>query len=254
MTNYHIEEQGRGQGSAKVTVAVSLYNYRQFIVEALDSVANQTLKVLSLLVVDDASRDNSAERASHWLRKHRSRFVRATLVRRIPNGGLAASRNLALELVESPLLFILDADNSIYPRCLERLSEALEADPHAAMAYCVIEVFGEERRLMGTPLWNPDRLARGNYIDAMTLLRTKILRRLKGYASMRVPGWEDYDLWCRFAEKGLYGVRVPEILARYRVHSSSMLNTDTNRMERSKLLVAEMLERHPWLEINLEEH
>jgi glycosyltransferase involved in cell wall biosynthesis len=254
MMSYRIEEYGRGRGSAKATVAVSLYNYQQFIVEALDSVANQTLKALSLLVVDDASRDKSAERASRWLQRYGSRFVRAALVRRTSNGGLAAARNLALQLVESPLLFIFDADNSIYPRCLERLSEALEADPRAAMAYCVIEVFGKDRRLMGTPVWHRDRLASGNYIDAMSLLRTKILRRLNGYASMSVPGWEDYDLWCRFAENGLYGVRVPEILARYRVHSSSMLNTDTNRMERSKLLIAEMLQRHPWLKIGLEKH
>jgi glycosyltransferase involved in cell wall biosynthesis len=254
MTNYHLEEHGMRRGRAEITVAVSLYNYRQFIAEALDSVANQTLKSISLLVVDDASRDGSAERASHWLRKHGSRFVRASLVRRASNGGLAAARNLALQLVESPLVFIFDADNFIYPRCLERLGEALETNPRAAMAYCVLEVFGEERRLMGTPLWSRDRLACGTYIDAMSLVRTGVLRRLGGYASMCVPGWEDYDLWCRFAERSLYGVRVPEILARYRVHGASMLNTDTHRIERIKLLIAQMLERHPWLKISLEKH
>jgi glycosyltransferase involved in cell wall biosynthesis len=254
MTNYHIEEHGKGKGSASITVTVSLYNYQQFIVEALDSVADQTLKSISLLVVDDASRDNSADTALRWMRKHGSRFVRSTLVRRVSNEGLAAARNLALKLVESPLVFIFDADNSIYPRCLERLGEALEADPHAAMAYCMLEVFGEEHRLMGTSLWSQDRLAGGNYIDAMTLIRTKVLRRMGGYASMCVPGWEDYDLWCRFAENRLYGARVPEILARYRVHGTSMLHTDTRRIERVNLLIAEMLERHPWLNIRFEKH
>jgi glycosyltransferase involved in cell wall biosynthesis len=252
MTDYHLEEHGRGRGLARATVAVSLYNYRRFIVEALDSVASQTLKPISLLVVDDASRDGSADRASCWMRKHGSRFVRATLVRRGFNAGLAAARNLALKLAESPLLFILDADNSLYPRCLERLEEALEADPRAAMAYCILEAFGEECRLMGTPLWSRDRLAGGNYIDAMSLLRTKALRRLGGYASMHVPGYEDYDLWCRFVENGFYGVHVPEILARYRVHSASMLSTDTHPKKQMQHLVAEMLEKHPWLKISLE--
>ena len=254
MKDYQIEQHGRGRGSAKITVAVSLYNYRKFIVEALDSVENQTLKSISLLVVDDASRDGSAQLASRWMRKHGARFVDATLVRRSSNAGLATARNLALELVKTPLLFILDADNLIYPRCLERLKKALEAEPRAAMAYCILEVFGEERRLMGTPLWSRDRFADGNYIDAMSLLRTKVVRRLGGYALMCVPGWEDYDLWCRFVEQGLYGVRVPEILARYRVHGSSMLNTDTHRIERIKPLIAEMLEKHPWLKISVEKH
>ena len=107
---------------------------------------------------------------------------------------------------------------------------------------------------MGTPLWSRDRFAEGNYIDAMSLLRTKVVCRLGGYALMCVPGWEDYDLWCRFIEQGLYGVRVPEILGCYRVHGSSMLNTDTHRIERIKPLIAEMLEKHPWLKISLEKH
>jgi glycosyltransferase involved in cell wall biosynthesis len=252
MTDYYIESYGSRRGSAGVTVAVSVYNYHKYIGEALDSVAAQTLKPVSLLVVDDASRDGSAESVSRWMRKHGPRFISALLVRRTSNAGLAAARNLAIRLVESPLLFIFDADNSLYPRCLERLSEALAADPHAAMAYCILEVFGEECRLMGTPLWNRDRLAIGNYIDAMSLLRTDVMRRLGGYASMPIPGYEDYDLWCRFVENGLYGVRVAEILARYRVHSASMLRTDTHSKKKMQHLVTQMVKLHPWLKISPE--
>ena len=37
-----------------------------------------------------------------------------------------------------------------------------------------------------------------------------------------VGGWEDYDLWCRFAELGLRGQWQPQVLPEYRVHQSSM--------------------------------
>src|SRR5262249_7187829 len=97
-------------------------------------------------------------------------------------------------------------------------------------------------------------LAHGNYIDAMTLIRTARLREAGGYARMSVTGWEDYDLWCRFAELGWTGVRVPEILARYRTHGTSMLNTTTRREEKAALLITEMRARHPWLAITLEKH
>jgi hypothetical protein len=150
--------------------------------------------------------------------------------------------------------FVLDADNALYPRCLERLTAALAGARRASFAYPLIEMFGEQRGIMGTALWSRARLAAGNYIDAMALLRTERLREVGGYHCLPVPGWEDYDLWCRFAERGWYGVRVPELLARYRTHGTSMLNTTTRQRTRAEQLIAEMTRRHPWLTITLERH
>jgi GT2 family glycosyltransferase len=71
--------------------------------------------------------------------------------------------------------------------------------------------------------WDPKRLRKGNYIDAMSLIRTDALRRLGGYTNeRRLFGWEDFDLWCRIAEDGGEGLLVPQILARYRASASSM--------------------------------
>ena len=253
-TQETVHRFGRDGATPRVTVGISLHNYGRFILEALDSVRAQTLADVELVVVDDASTDEGPDRCERWMQRHAPRFIRATLVRRLCNKGLAATRNRAVEEANAPLFFVLDADNAVYPRCLARLADALEASPDAAFAYPVLEVFGAERRLMGTPLWSPERLAQGNYIDAMALVRVECLREMGGYARMPVTGWEDYDLWCRFAERGWCGVRVPEILARYRVHESSMLNTITRTRERTGALIADMIARHPWLTITPERH
>lgn len=253
-TGITVVESGHGRGQPAVTVGVSLYNYGRFILDALDSVAAQTLAAIDLVVVDDASTDAGPARAERWLRRHGTRFVRARLLRRPSNAGLAAARNLALAHARASRFFVLDADNALYPRCLERLTEALRASPSHAFAYPVIETFGDGPGLMGTPAWSRSRLAAGNYIDAQALVRAGRLRAVGGYATMSVPGWEDYDLWCRFAERGWSGVRVPEILARYRVHGASMLNTTTRRRDRIAVLVDEMVRRHPWLSITQERH
>lgn len=250
----HVVDAGHGRGRALVTVAVSLHNYGRFIVDALESIASQTLARIELVIVDDASTDRGPERTTRWLHRHGRRFIRARLLRRVTNAGLAAARNLALADARAPHFFVLDADNALYPRCLERLAAALAADRTCAFAYPVIETFGDTRSLIGTPVWSRARLAGGNYIDAMAMLRTARLRAIGGYARMAVPGWEDYDLWCRMAEYGWTGVRVPEILARYRTHGGSMLNTTTRRRERAALLIDEMTTRHPWLTITLERH
>lgn len=251
---HRVVETGHGRGGPAVTVAVSLHNYEQFIVTALRSVADQRLDALELLVVDDASTDDGADRAARWLARHGDRFVRASLLRHDVNAGLAAARNTALVEARAPLFFVLDADNALYPRCLERLAAALATSARSAFAYPLIEAFGDVPGLMGTPVWSPGRLAHGNYIDAMALVRTARLRDVGGYSYMGVTGWEDYDLWCRFAERGWSGVRVPELLARYRTHGASMLNTTTRRRERAAALIEEMTARHPWLAITLENH
>ena len=82
----------------------------------------------------------------------------------------------------------------------------------------------------------------------MALLSKENLYEVGGYSSMHL-GWEDYDLWCKFIEKNYYGVLVPEILARYRVHKDSMLNSITNKKTNMAKITADMVSRHPWLKL-----
>jgi glycosyltransferase involved in cell wall biosynthesis len=165
-------------------------------------------------------------------------------VQHMRNEGLSAARNTACALTRSKFIFVLDADNALYPRCIEKCLTHLEAGD-AAFAYPIIERFGKDAGLMGIEPWSRDRLSTGNYIDAMALIRKSALEAVGGYAMPR--GWEDFDLWCRMAEKNCHGVRVPNVLARYRVHGTSMLHTLTN--ERYVELKRDMTLRYPWLNL-----
>ena len=210
-----------------VTVIVTLFNYQNFITQCLDSVKAQTIDRLSLVVVDDHSTDRSVEICKKWLDKNGSRFYEYILARHGVNLGLANSRNTAVSLVQTKYVFILDADNSLYPRCLESLVEALE-NCDASFAYSYLEEFGDSNKLKNTKPWNPATLAAVNTIDAMVLMRKIVLDKVNGYSIMPVMGWEDYELWFKIARADGWGVQVPEVLARYRVHRTSMLNTVTN--------------------------
>ena len=116
-------------------------------------------------------------------------------------------------------------------------------------AYPMIEKFGNEQAVMGNMVWEKKRFLKQNYIDAMSLIRRDIICNMNGYSIMDVPGWEDYELWCRLIERNLYGVLVPEILAKYRTHDTSLLNTVSNQQENIKRLHREMQELHPWLQL-----
>ncbi len=210
-----------------VTVIISLYNYQQYIEECLESVKRQTLKPIDLIVVDDCSKDNSIAIVKRWMQQNHSRFQLCCLYRHKQNKGLAQTRNSAFAQARTPYVFVLDADNSLYPRCLERHLAVLSGSD-AAFAYSYLEVFGAVRGLQNTIRWNKETLQYGNTVDAMVLMRKNAWQQAGGYSVMEVMGWEDYDLWFKIARNGGWGILVPEILARYRVHSKSMLRTITN--------------------------
>ena len=237
---------------SQITVCISLYNYQHHIVETLQSVYEQTHQTIDLIVVEDRSTDDSLVTTKRWIEENKQRFNTVCLAQHKQNQGLSAARNTAIGISTTPYLFILDADNLLYPRCVERCLEALEADPQAALAYPIIEKFGEEQALIGNVVWDRDRFKHRNCIDAMSLIRRQSLVEVDGYSELAAVGklgWEDYELWCKFIDQGFYGVPVPEILARYRTHKTSMLNSISNQQNNIDRLHREMMQLHPWLEL-----
>jgi glycosyltransferase involved in cell wall biosynthesis len=231
--------------AAAVAVVIPLYNYADTVVEALDSIVEQDLPTLSVIVVDDASTDDSAERATRFLEQHAGRFTSARVVRHHRNQGLSMARNSGIAWSAEPYLFMLDADNRLRRPALSRLLAALQCSG-AAFAYSQLRWFGDEDGVGVADVWDPARLSIGNYIDAMALIRRDAILAAGGYATLADDhGWEDYNLWCRFAELGMDGVFLPELLCDYRVHNASMLRTRTNNYYH--ILMAEMRLRHPAL-------
>ncbi|MCO6418420.1 class I SAM-dependent methyltransferase [Siccirubricoccus sp. KC 17139] len=231
---------------ADVTVVVPLHNYAHFVEEALDSVAAQDVADLDLVVVDDASTDDSLAVALRWAERHRHRFNRLAVLRNLVNAGLGPTRNVGFDAAETLHVLPLDADNRLLPGCVSRCLAVLNS-VGAAYAYPVIRQFGATQELMGVWPANPLRFVGGNYVDAMALISKASWALVGGYDNVRF-GWEDFDFWCRIAERGLPGVAVGgEPLAEYRVHASSMLRTVTEMEENKKKLMADMERRHAWL-------
>jgi glycosyltransferase involved in cell wall biosynthesis len=230
-----------------VAVVVPLYNYAQYIEEALESVKAQTLREKDLIVVEDRSTDNSLSVARLWLEQNQAFFGHVALLQNHTNSGLGLTRNVGFSFSEARFILPLDADNKLCPACLQRCLEAIERSG-AAVAYPTIQQFGDGNYLMGQWEWAPARFICGNYIDAMALIRKAAWAAVGGYDSVHwLRGWEDYDLWCKFVEHGFWGTRVDQKLALYRVHPSSMLQTQTEVLENKRQLLENMCRRYPWL-------
>jgi glycosyltransferase involved in cell wall biosynthesis len=235
------------QAEAAVTVIVPLFNYADYVPEALASVAAQTLENIDLVVIEDCSTDDSNEMVLAWAQSHAARFNRLLIVRHKKNSGLGFGRNTGFAFAETEFVLPLDADNRLRPSACETLLAKLSVSD-AAFAYPGIQQFGDKTELLGQTPFSVLRLQTGNYIDAMALVRKSAWAAVGGYDHVQF-GWEDFDFWCRLAEHGAYGISVPEILADYRVHDRSMLHLSTDVKENRAKLTADIRARHPWLHV-----
>jgi len=216
----------------QISVLITLYNYAAFIegcVDAIDRSADVVAVPIEILIIDDASTDDSWARA-RGLQNRVTRPVR--LVRKRFNTGLADARNVGTRIARAPYIFMMDADNLVTPPALSFLFNTMEHEQCAA-AYSILCRF---RKAPGQPVgllshydWDPEILVQGPYVDAMAMFRRDVLLKLGGYdhtlSEIGWFGWEDYDMWLRFAQQDLHVGFVPNILCLYRQHETSMINT-----------------------------
>ena len=251
---FHWRDSSRPPQAA---VLVSLYDYADRIENTLNSVLAQHQSALELIVVDDSSTDGGASVVHNWMQKCISRhhpFQRLLLLSHQYNTGLAATRNTAFTSACSPWCFVLDADNTLYPRAVSACLQIGEAGSNSlAVIHPLITIeaeswLGEQRILMGCQSWQQARFLTGNYIDAMALVRHKAWQAVGGYSDI-AGGWEDYDFWCKLTAAGWYGLQCPQVLAVYNSHAGSMSHTVTRRSWRA--LSNTLQARHPWLQLPL---
>jgi len=214
----------RARRSVRVSVVITLYNYQDYIDACLRSVLASTLQDIEIVVVNDASTDGSLERCMPFLAAE----VPVTVLDKSTNTGLAHCRNLGIHQARGDYVFILDADNEIYARCLEEHLGCMRSAPELIACYGVIDIFDEHGVFCGQLSHSPldyGRLLAGNYIDAMALFDRDELIRVGMYDEAlleRGTGYEDYELWLRIAKRGMAVGFIDMPLSRYVQKNDSM--------------------------------
>lgn len=234
-----------------VSVVIPVLDAKEYLAEAVASVRAQTFADWELVLVDDGSRDGSAELAQEIASQDPTR------IRFFTHGdhgthGASASRNLGLSQARGEFLAFLDADDIWLPQKLGHQWQVLEMHPEAAMT------FGRVRYFSGDPADGPGRdqvfdpLHEGVYsppelgieflrnadvypCPSATLLRRAPLHTLGGFEESIRKVRTDLAVWMKLTTH--FPVHAdPTIVALYRQHSRSS--------------VAEMLRDEPRYRLN----
>ncbi len=183
----------------EVSVIIPFYNLGRYLPDTLESLRRQTFTDYETIIIDDGSTDPESLALLKRLDGQGLRVVHK------PNGGLGSARNAGLREARGRWVLPLDADDLIAPDYLAKTVAVAQADPGVAVVSALVSCFVEEAsRPVGG--WVPlgldrDILPAFNVgAAAGSLLDRRAALDVGGYDE-RLTSYEDWDFWCRLAER-----------------------------------------------------
>jgi glycosyltransferase involved in cell wall biosynthesis len=109
--------------SPKVSVIIPTHNYAEYLPDCLDSLLAQSMQDFEIIIIDDASTDNTQEIVGHYTKIFRQRLAYLKPEKRVGRGGI---RNFGLSLAQGEYITFLDADDAYCPEKIEVQSRFLD--------------------------------------------------------------------------------------------------------------------------------
>lgn len=205
----------------RLSVVIPCYNHGKYLPEALASVDKSSNRdEIEVIIVNDGSNDEYTNQFISNLDQNKYVIINQE------NLGLAKARNNGIRIAKGKYILPLDSDNQVLSPYLIDALDVLDSDKSISVIFGNREFFGEKNSIDSVGEFNLQRLMLGNYIDACAVFRKKCWEEVGGYdEKMPYMGIEDWDLWLNFSFNGKKFYFINSICFRYRVLSSSMINS-----------------------------
>lgn len=228
-----------------VSVIIPAFNAANTIVRAIDSVRQQNVGPIEIIVIDDGSADNTVD----VVRNNIADGENIQVLRMQQNSGVSAARNTGIRVAQGKYLAFLDADDIWLPAKLQKQIARMEQDPTITLVSCNSRLISESGvplkeghrnrpPVEGTDAWKT--LLVYNFIPTPTVLtRTAVVKALGGFDVSLAVG-EDLDLWIKLGIQGRIAI-LPDILINYYDLAGSLMKRHSDR---TATIVLPMLEKH----------
>lgn len=206
-----------------ISVVIAVYNGSAFLADSIGSIVNQTYRRLDIVIVDDGSTDDSADRIRDWaVRDARIRPVFAA------HGGAEHARNIGVAAARGDFIAHLDQDNIAARSRLATQCEWLQAHHLDVCGSCTF-VFGEHRYLRWVPPHEDD--IRREYVFRPAMIHSTSfvaadIAKANPFREGTTCGGE--ELLMRLSTRCRVG-NVPQVLVKYRRHPGQRYRRDLER-------------------------
>jgi glycosyltransferase involved in cell wall biosynthesis len=238
-----------------VSVIMPSFNHSKYIEEAIGSVLNQSMDDLELIIIDDASHDNSRNiitRLSENDKRIKTKFNQK-------NMGIASVLNQAISYSKGKYIAFIASDDLWTPSKLKRQLEVLNNN-NDLILWCegkIIDSGGEEQTKNFTEYYEVpkksgsifEELIKGNYIFGSSIvLKTENLRELM--LDERLTYLNDHKLYLDLAYKYKYYF-IPDPLAKYRIHGKNTTFKNISEWNKDAMVLSEYLLAHYGADLSL---
>lgn len=195
-----------------ISVVITNYNYGKYLREATKSAINQTYKNTEIILIDDASSDDSRKVYEEFSEKVR-------VIEHKKNEGIVFSRNEALSEIKGEFLCFLDADNYLDEDYLEKLFAKMEREK-LDVVYTDLERFGDETGPTNLPEFSVGEIISRNIVDMGALICVAAIGEQKFDDELNRLSHEDWDFFLGLALAGKKFAKSGETKLNYRVHKN----------------------------------
>ena len=207
-----------------VSIITPAFKAGRFVEETIRSVVGQDYSHWEMLIVDDCSPDDTAERVEEWTR----RDSRIHLIRQPENGGPSAARNAALSNSSGRYVAFLDSDDLWLPQKLSRQLEFMRSG-NSAVSFTGFRRISEDGTQIGHLIKVPTRLTYAQLLGNTAIATSTVIvdRSMTGPLHMRPVYYDDFVLWLSLLRRGHVACGLNEDLMRYRVVGKSVSRNKT---------------------------
>ena len=125
-----------------VSIVIPVYKVSAYIADCLRSVCAQTYPHVEVILVNDATPDDSMEQAAPWIQQMQERGYAVQVVNHPENKGLSAARNTGIKAATTEWVYFLDSDDELAPQCIEWMVEQVKLHPSVDFVIGGIKVVG----------------------------------------------------------------------------------------------------------------
>jgi teichuronic acid biosynthesis glycosyltransferase TuaG len=203
-----------------ISVITPFYNSEKFLDQTIQSVVNQTYSQWELLLVNDASIDNSKNIAE----KYSAADSRIQLINLNKNSGAGVARNSGTQMAKGKYIAFLDADDVWLPHKLETQLEFMEKH-QANLCFSSYLLMDEQGNQLGKMIealseLSYQKLLKSNYIGNLTgIYNAEVLGKI---CSPEIRKRQDWALWLKILKSEKVAMGIKEPLAVYRLREDSI--------------------------------
>jgi glycosyltransferase involved in cell wall biosynthesis len=215
-----------------VSVIIPTYNRAHLIGRAIESVLNQTYQDFELIIVDDASTDNT----EYLIKEFQQKDKRISYSKHDRNKGGSAARNTGIKTSKGQYIAFQDSDDEWLPGKLEKQMEILEkASQEVGVIYTAFwRVKGDKKQYIPSEKVLKkegdihNELLKGNFITTQSIVVRKDCLEKVGYFDENLPRLQDWELVLRLSEKYIFKFIDEPLLSSY--YNDESISADNNAL------------------------